>query len=182
MALRRTVSRIVLACLFATVGSAVNAQDQKSLDVAGDLASLMSEQKLEAFALQDPEVPNRFVAVLLIPNAQLLVVSAEYPTPAELTTQLALKNYRDVYAALHQPATAPTRFFVLDVGCDGLRGKSDAVDVLYEKGVTQTLFNGDWKSQHLSEAAYRSRAEQAERRYGQILRRLIEALRASPVV
>jgi hypothetical protein len=179
--LRRAVIGIVFAFAFVAASAAVNAQRQGAVDVAAEVASLMTQQRLDVFAVQDPDVSNGFLAVLLVPKAQLLVVSAEYPTPAELTAQLAQKNYRKVYTALHQPATAATRFFLLDVGCDGLRNKSDAVDVLYEKGVTRTLLNGDWKSQDLSEVAYRSRAEQAERRYGQILSRLVEALRASPV-
>ena len=182
MVFRRTILGIVLAVMCAATGFPVNAQRQTSLDSAGELASLMTQQGLEAFAVQDPEVPKRFFAVLLIPKAQLLVVSAEYSTPAELTALLEHGHYRDVYTALHQPASAPTRFFLLDLGCDGLRSKSETVDVLYEKGVTQTLFNGDWKSQNLTESAYRSRAEQAEHRYGQILSRLVAALRAIPAV
>jgi hypothetical protein len=179
---RRWRAGLTLAALSAAAGAAVHAQARTSVDVASELVALMSQQQLDAFALQDPEVPSGFLAVLLIPTAQLLVVSAEYPTPAELTAQLAQKNYRHVYSALHQPASAPTRFFLLDVGCDGLRSTGDTVDVLYEKGLTQTLFNGNWKSQDLSERTYKSRAEQAERRYGQILSRLVEALKASPPV
>jgi hypothetical protein len=178
----RTVVGTVVAVLGATLGSPANAQGPMSAGVAAEVAALMTQQRLDVFAVQDPEGPNRFLAVMLIPNVQLLVVSAEYPAPAELTAQLTRKNYREVYTALHQPASAPTRFFLLDPGCDGLGGDRDTVDVLYEKGITQTLFNGDWKSQALSEGAYQSKLKEAERQYSQILSRLVDALRASPKV
>jgi hypothetical protein len=88
--------------------SSTAAQTSASSTVARDVAALMTERQLEAFAVQDSEVANRFVASLLIPGVQMLVVSAEYPAPEELKAQLAQKNYRDVYVALHQPVSAPT--------------------------------------------------------------------------
>ena len=179
MPLRHTMVGLVVASAFAAVGVAADAQTPASSTTAGDLASLMIKHKLDVFAVQDPQLPNRFLAVMLIPSVQLLIVSAEYPAPAELSAQLARRNFRDVYAALHQPASAPSRFFLLDLACDGLRGKSGAVDILYEKGVTQTLFNGDWRSQDLSKALYESKVTETERRYGQILGHLTGALRAS---
>ena len=62
------------------------------------------------------------------------------------------------------PSAQPTRFFLMDSGCDGLRTGDERVDVLYEKGTTQTLFDGRWKQQGLSEAAYTKRVQDAETR------------------
>jgi hypothetical protein len=149
-----------------------------SAQAAKELASLMAERQLDAFAAPDPESPSRFLATLLIPNVQMLVVSAEYPTPTELQSQLAQKNYRDVYAALHQPASAQSRFFLIDLACDGLRGGGESVDVLYEKGTTQTLFNGDWTKQGLSEQSYKQRLKDAELRYARILAQLRDSLKS----
>jgi hypothetical protein len=169
----------ILCCVWAVFASSAAAQTTVSSAAARDVAALMTERQLEAFAVQDPEASNRFVASLLIPGVQLLVVSAEYPLPDELKTQLAQKNYRDVYVALHQPVSAPTRFFLIDLACDGLDPKGDAADILYEKGSTQTLFNGDWKTQGLTEAVYKTRLADTDRHYSRVLGQLRDALKAS---
>jgi hypothetical protein len=156
------------------------AQERQSPALVGNLASLMTARQLDAVAAQDPESPDRFVAALLMPDVQLLLVSAQYPAPAELEAQLAQQQYRDVYTALHQPSAQPTRFFLMDSGCDGLRTGGDAVDVLYEKGTTQTLFDGRWKQQGLSEEAYVKRAQDAEARYSRLLSILTSSLKTAP--
>lgn len=143
---RRSALGMMFAALL-VASSPVDAQDPTSRDVAGQLTSLMTEQRLDAFAVQDPMAPDHFLAVLL-------------------------------YTALHQPASAPTRFFLIDLGCNGLRGNDEGVDVLYEKGSTQTLFNGDWKSQDLAKSAYQSKEQAAERQYSRILSHLLAGLRA----
>lgn len=145
--------------------------------IAGELTTLMTNQHLDTIAAQDPEHPDRFVAALLIPGAQLLVVSATYPTPAELQAQIAQKNYRDVYAALQQPVAEQTRVFFIDAACDGLRSGGDAVDVMYEKGTQQTLFDGRWKSQGLTEAAYTKKVDTAEQEYNRLLLLLTATLK-----
>jgi hypothetical protein len=171
-----TVAVVCVGAWFACAAVEARAQARSS-SAATELASLMTERQLESFAAQDPAAPHRFIATLLIPNVQMLVVAADYPTPAELQAQLAQKNYRDVYAALHQPVTAQSRFFLIDLACDGLRAGGDAVDVLYEKGQTQTLFNGAWKQQGLSEAAYQKKLQDAEAQYTRVLTALSAALK-----
>jgi hypothetical protein len=153
------------------------AQTTTSPAAAREVVDLMTRSDIETFAVQDAEAAGRFIATLLIPGVQLLVVSADYPAPGELGAQIERKNYRDVYTALHQPVSAQTRFFLIDLACDGLHDKSSAVDVLYERGTTQTVFNGDWKNQGLTEAGYRTRVEDADRRYTRMLNRLREALK-----
>ena len=69
--------------------SSAGAQERTSSALVDDLASLMTARQLEAVAAQDPESPDHFVAALLMPEVQLLIVSAQYPAPAELQAQLA---------------------------------------------------------------------------------------------
>jgi hypothetical protein len=176
---RRSQLFAITVCLLMAAFPA-GAQERQSSALVGDLASLMTARQLEAVAAQDPESPDRFVAALLMPDVQLLIVSAEYPAPAELQAQLAQQQYRDVYTALHQPSAQPTRFFLMDVGCDGLGTGGERVDVLYEKGTTQTLFDGRWKQQGLSEAAYTKREQDAETRYSRLLSILTSSLKAAP--
>ncbi len=167
--------------LGAWVGTAspVAAQATTSPTAAREVVDLMTRGHIESFAVQDPDAAGRFIASLLVPGVQLLVVSADYPTPGELQAQIDAKNYRDVYTALHQPVSAPTRFFLIDLACDGLRANNSATDVLYEKGTAQTLFNGDWKGQGFTEAGYRTRVEGADRQYTGMLNRLRDALKAA---
>ena len=169
---------LCVVIVFLATASPARAQAQQSPALVGNLASLMTARQLDAVAAQDPESPDRFVAALLMPDVQLLIVSAQYPTPAELQAQLAQQKYRDVYAALHQPSAQPTRFFLMDSGCDGLKAGGDGVDVLYEKGTTQTLFDGKWKQQGLSEADYSKRAQEAETRYARLLSILTSSLKS----
>jgi hypothetical protein len=175
---RSAVGCAVIAAWLAA-GVPAGARQQSSSALAASLASLMTERRVDAIAAQDPEAPERFVAALFIPNAQLLVVSAQYPAPADLQAQLTQRNYRDVYTALHQPAAQQTRFFLIDAGVDGLRPGGEGVDVLYEKGTVQTLFDGHWKQQGLSEAAYVKRAQDAEARYSRLLSILTSSLQSA---
>ena len=179
-----TVTRVLQPLLFAVgvvcLAAPVASAQHKSPALVKNLATLMTARQLDAVAAQDPEAPGRFVAALLMPDVQLLIVSAEYPVPAELQAQLSQRNYRDVYTALHQPSAQQTRFFLMDVGCDGLRADGESVDVLYEKGTTQTLFDGRWKAQGLSEAAYAKRAQDAEAQYARLLTILTGMLQSAP--
>jgi hypothetical protein len=98
LARRSQLFAIIVFLLMAA--SPTRAQERQSSALVGDLASLMTARQLEAIAAQDPDSPDRFVAALLMPDVQLLIVSAQYPAPAELQAQLAQRQYRDVYTAL----------------------------------------------------------------------------------
>jgi hypothetical protein len=179
MVIRTSVAGGLCALVWSATVTTTAAQTATSSTAARELVSLMDQRGAEAFAAQDRDAPHRFIASLLIPGVQLLVVSADYPTPEVLRAQLAQKNYREVYGALHQPVSASSRFFLIDLGCDGINTKDGPVDVLYERGTEQTLFNGNWKGQGLSEAAYKHRVVDAEQRYIGILNSLRDGLKAS---
>src|SRR5688572_14314700 len=87
---RRRVLNLAISGIAVWYASLAVIQAQTgSAQAAKELASLMAERQLDAFAARDPESPSRFLATLLIPNVQMLVVSAEYPIPTELQSQLA---------------------------------------------------------------------------------------------
>ena len=54
------------------------------------------------------------------------------------------------------------------------------MDVIYEEVTRQTIFNGDWRGQKLSEADYMARREKADRRYAEMLNALVAGLKATP--
>jgi AMP-binding enzyme len=146
-----------------------------SAPLVNELAGVMAEEKMEAIAAGDPAEPDRFVAALLFPGVQLLVVSARYSAPALLAEQLERKGYRDIYAALHGAPIAETKFFVQDMGVDGLHLEPGAsVDVVYQRNVEQTMFDGHPEQHGMSKAAYAEKFEQADERYSHLLRLLID--------
>ena len=150
--------------------------DPGSTALVKRLTSLMADRQLDVLAANDPSAPTRFVAGLLIPGAQLLVVSAQYPHPAELQSFLTERQYRHVYSALHQPSTTSSRQFFIDAGCDGFQGGGEGVDVLYEQGGAEMLFDGNWKKRGLSESAYEKKVKEAGAEYDRLVSLLIQAL------
>ena len=145
----------------------------RALDVAG----------LESIAAADPAEPGTFVAALHVPGGLMLVVSARHPSVEGLTQRIAARQYRDVYLDLQGTPTPQHKFFVQDSGANGIsnaRSEGGGVDVLYEDGVTQTLFNGEPKAQKLTPAQYAARLAAADARYARLLTLLTAAAREEP--
>jgi len=181
----RQSSRLLLLAIL-LVSPAVDetgAQRQASPEAARALVSALTKAGLDTVAAADPAEPGSFVAALHIEGGQLLVVSTRHPSDAAVTHRIAARQYRDVYLDLQGTPTPKGKFFVQDAGADGIvdakRG-SGSVDVLYEDGVTQTMFNGDPKSQKLTEAQYEAKLESADARYARILTLLTDAVRPAP--
>jgi len=166
-------------CLLQTIvvcGINLAARESPSEDAAKILAAAMTAGQLQAIAVADPANPNRFAAALLIPDSQLLVVEADYPNPAELQALIQRQQYRDVYTALQQPSTAPTRTLFLDAGCDGLKVDRETVDVVYERGTNEVLLNGDWKKAKLSESEYQQKTQTAVTEFGRVVTLLRDSI------
>lgn len=164
------------AVLVGAAGAAPRADAPASVELAKQLVAALSANGMDAIAARDPDAPDRVIAALAFPGSQLLVVSAAYPDAAAMDGWLAHRMYRDVYSVLQQPSVSNGKLFFQDLGCDGLQAGADAaVDIMYENGSTQTIFDGDWKKQKLSQAAYQERARSADQKYAHLLRALLEA-------
>ena len=166
--------RVIAACALvlvlggATAGAAV--PEGGSAAVAKELVQVLASRQLNAFAAKDPE-SGRYIAALSFPDVQLLVVSASYPAPAVLDDAIARKDYQTVYAALQSPTLREGKLFFQDMGADGLRPDGDgSVDVLYEQGTEQTLFDGKRKA--------RDKFTQADETYGRLLTVLLAQAKA----
>ena len=79
----RTAQWAAAMLLISGWGVMVVAEASKSEPVARELAALMAQQKLHAFAAKDPQMPDAYVAAMLFPNVQLLVVGGR-PTAVAL--------------------------------------------------------------------------------------------------
>jgi hypothetical protein len=155
-----------------------NADESASAAAARELVAALNAFEPESIATSDPAHPDTFVAALHIPGSQLLVVRQHHPAAEAVRHRIALSQFRDVYLDLQGSPEATGKFFVHDSGADGIldarRGSGD-VDVLYEDGVRQTLFNGDPASQHLTRPAYADKLSAADAEYARLLRLLVAA-------
>jgi hypothetical protein len=157
------------------------AQDGKagSAVTTRELVTAMTIQKITAFAVQDPATPTRFVAALLFPETQLLIVGAASTSADYITAQIAQKQYAEVYAALHASAVPETKLFFQDMGCDGLSRDGEQVDVMYDESDRQVLFDGKGKASGLSKNEYAAKFGAAETQYTAMVTLLLKSLHAA---
>jgi hypothetical protein len=169
----------VAVCLVAGLGRTVAAADEsRSAPLAQELSQVMAAQKLEAFAVKDPESPDRYIAAMLFPGVQLLVVAGQPTSPAAVQAYLDQKRYADVYGVLQQAVVNDTKVFVQDLKANGLYAKSpDAVDIVYERVVNQTMFDGQPSKHKLTDAQYAERFTAADTKYARLLKVLVDGLK-----
>jgi len=177
----KTTLPIILPMLVLLVrGAGLHAGSFASADAARELVLALEQLRLDAIAAADPVEPGVFVAALYIPGSQLLVVSAHHPSLEGVAHRIAIRQYREVYLDLQGTPSPQNKFFVQDARADGilsaLPGSGD-VDVLYEDGVRQTLFNGDVRAQQLTPAAYDAKLAAADTEYARLLKLLTSAVR-----
>ena len=158
------VRALLVASALCVPASQLVVAGSSSAPLARELARVMADHKMDAIAALDPANPGRFVAALFLPG-QLLVVSAQYPAGAVLAEHLARKAYREVYGALNDATVRDTKFFVQDIGADGLDSTGESIDVTYENAVEQTIFDGHPERHKISKKAYDEKCHQADDRY-----------------
>lgn len=152
----------------------------RSAAVAKELTVALTERRLDAIAAQHPDEPDRFVAALFFPGAQLLVVSARYASPALLQDRLARKQYRDVYLDLQGASVPDSGVFFQDMDADGLCSSLDqTADLLYEGTSVPIVFDGDWEKHNLSEKEYGQQVADTDERYSRLLEILLTQLRGT---
>lgn len=171
----------ILAIIFTILSAfAVEAaQDGASVTATHNLIRALNEAGLESIASIDPTEPGTFVAALHIKGGQLLVVRARHPSVDALSARLATRQFRDVYLDLQATPTPLGKVFVMDSGADGLPSDSEPlskVDVVYEDGTRQFMFNGA-RAQKLRADDYRQQLQDADAKYTRLLNVLIGALR-----
>jgi len=156
---------------------------------AKELAALLQSKKLEAFAARDAMQPGRYVAAIVVPGVQLLVVSASYSRANDIEYNLYNKKFQDVYLDLKSGALATDRFFVDDAMCDGLvavPGRNPLHDSVNMDGA-KILFDGDFvdpkkkNTKKTPEDVYRKNFATADMRYARALDLLITELKRAPV-
>jgi hypothetical protein len=156
---------------------------------AAELSALMSSKKLEAFAIKDTRDPaktDRYIAVLLVPKSQLLLVAATYTRFMDIEYRLHTKDFMAAYVDLNTSLYAKDKFFVEDAMADGLVAmpKRNAAHDGVKMGTDELTFNGDFAdprrrntANKISQEDYQKKFAETERRYVEILGLVIEQLK-----
>lgn len=176
---------LMAACVAALTSGPLAAQDAqgdgpRSAQLVKQLISAMKARQLEAIVVADPQEAGRFVGALAFPEVQLLVVSSRPRAVDYIQSQIAKREFRDVYVVL-QDALATGRLFFHDMGCDGFQTGTDNVDIFYEGNDKTTLLDGKWEAQSLTEADYVARSKYAEEKYSRALTLLLEGVKKLPI-
>ena len=175
---RVAISGALAVLVVLSLSAAALAQESKSGPLAKQLTAALEAAKLDSIAAKDPNAADIFVAALYFPG-QLLVVSAKYTVPQLLDARLGKKEFRDTYIDLNSASVPESKVFIQDSGADGLKAKNEdgqGMDT-YENGGKQTLFDGDWKKQKVSEQDYMKAFATADERYSAILTALLGQLK-----
>ncbi|MGE3511820.1 MAG: hypothetical protein AB7N65_23380 [Vicinamibacterales bacterium] len=172
----------IASCLLLTSAlvAAAGAPDAapRSAALAKQLTAALQDVKLQAIAARDPEDPERFVAALYYPNAQLLVISARSTSPSLLESRLAYKQYQDIYADLQGSPVKGTSLFFQDMKADGLcAGPDQATDIFYSPDGKTVILDGDGKKRGLSSQEYERQFTDVDAQYSRLLSLLLAQVR-----
>jgi hypothetical protein len=174
----RSLPLLAVTLILVSVFGIQAAQDRASVEATRNLISGLNEAALESIAAVDPTEPGAFVAALHIKGGQLLVVRARHPSVDALSARLTARQFRDIYIDLQATPTPQGKVFVMDSGADGLPRDAEQpsnVDVVYEDGTRQVMFNGA-RAQKVSAEVYQQRLQDADVKYTRLLNVLMEAL------
>lgn len=165
------------AALVAAVTAPAFAQEPQSAAPARELAQLLTERKLDSFAVRVPNSPDEFAATLAFPG-QIIVVWAKFSAPAVLNEKLLKGAFRDAYIDLNSASDPASRNFVTDLGADGLRkgGKNQPADS-HDIGTKSIRFDGSWREDKMSEKEYMSALTEADAAYARMLGLLLDGLK-----
>lgn len=170
----------VSAAVMAQTGPAASASSVKMKE----LVALMKSKQLDAFAVRENPLGNRFVAVRVVPDVQTLLVSAEYSRPTDIEYWIYNKDYATAYRELKTGTLGSQRFFVEDVKSDGLAAVPDKSGVADSVMIDNTaqVFDGpaDPKKhtdKRMPAEAYAKAFAAADARYAEMLDVLINGLK-----
>lgn len=165
-----------IACLLAAAPQA--SAPSASAALTKELIATMGSRQLDAIAAADPTVPGRFVAAMVYPGVQVLIVRSQPQSASDTASRISYRLYRDAYSDVQQPASNDGKLFIQDMGADGLNALgAGTVDIMYEDGTRQTIFDGNWKKQKLSQADYQKKFSAADAEYARMLSLLLAELK-----
>jgi hypothetical protein len=195
MRLPTSLGRVAAACLAAAplvTGLAAQAPaPAASVAKVAEFAALLTSKKLDAFAMKDPRSEAdkpRYIAVLLVPKSQLLLVAAAHTRFMDMEYFLHAKEFMKAYQDLNTSPASVDRFFVEDVLADGLVAlpKKNSPPDAVKMGAETRTFDGvfvDPKRRNpdnkITQDVYLKNFGEADQRYAAVLELLIAQLKKS---
>ena len=172
--------RQVMAALLMTgaLGASAQAQPGPTATPVKELATALTAKggAMPFFiAAEDPKDQSRFVAAMLLPDLQLLLVSAAYEAPVLLRERVLTRKYREAYQDLQAASMPEGKLVVDDLLANGLAlkpAKGQAADAATIDGKSVT-FDGQWRKARLKEEEYTAAFTSAEQQYTRLLALLI---------
>ena len=171
--------RVLICFILLAAMPAVDAAERGSPALVRQLVSAMGARNLDAIAVADRTEPGRYLAALVFPDVQMLVVSSRHESTAQINALIAAGKYRDVYIML-QGGVPEGRLFFHDMGCDGVQEEPTDSDIYYEGASGRTILDGNWAAQSITAAEYTKKIEEADERYTRALAVLLDAVRRIP--
>jgi ABC-type amino acid transport substrate-binding protein len=177
---RPRLAAVAAALAAGMLAAPLGAQESRSAPQAAELARLLAARQVQYIAARDPDDEGRYVVAMYAPGPALLVLSAQYPVPAAFEATLAQGDCAKAYADLNGAGVADSKLFVHDIGANGLFAQareSGAFDIVYERVVKPTMFDGDWKAQGLREEDYQASYRAIDAKYARMLSLLLAELK-----
>lgn len=171
--------RVLMCLILLAALPAAESAERGSPALVRQLVSAMGARNLDAIAVADRTEPGRFLAALVFPDVQMLVVSSRHDSAAQINGMIAAGKYRDVYIML-QAGVPEGRFFFHDMGCDGVQEEPKDSDIYYEGATRRTILDGNWVAQAITADEYTKKIEEADERYSRALAVLLDAVRRIP--
>lgn len=167
-----------VSCLLGLTSPAA-AQETASAGPARELARLMAERRLEAFAAP---LGGDWVAALYLAGSELVVVKGSAVPAGRLEGLASRGAYRQAYIAINSTADPATKLLVSDVSADGLRAarQGSAPADTAESGARSHVFDGEWTRAGLTESEYGRIFSTVDQQYAQMLQALLAGLRGAP--
>lgn len=158
----------------------VLAQENRTADLAQELARLLDAKQLQVVAARENGTDNRFVAARYTQGVLLLVIAATYQSPPLLQEKLHQRKFEEIYLDLNTATDPKTRVFVEDMGANGIkarRAEGETLDI-YTSGSKQPfVLDGDWKKHEMREDDYMQVYQEADGTYTRLLESLIAELK-----
>lgn len=176
---RVAAALLVAGCAQGAVVAAAQPAQRGTADSVKELSGLLASAAPAGaprfIAAEIPGDADRFVAAMLLPDLQLLLVSADYTAPVLLRERVLTRKYREAYQDLQAASVPDGKVVIEDLLANGLAvkpAKNQAPDAATIEGRTVT-FDGQWRKAKLKEEEYMAVFSKAEQEYDKLLDLLI---------
>lgn len=170
-------SACLASAFIVAAAPAVQAQESTSAPLVKKLITALDAARTDLFAAKDPSSGD-YVCVLYVAGSQMMVVSAKYPVPQLMDASIEKEQYNEVYMDLNTANVPGSRFYVEDMGADGLKSvrAANAAGDSVDSSSVKAVFDNDWKKQRMTQEAYDKAFKDADARYAHMLSVLIAGL------